>query len=97
MARIKLGLYCPGCLPGYHLPYVGAVARGLFARHGLDVEIHEPAPGSANVELVSSGALDFCITSVAHFLRARHLKPAVEARFVAVIVQRWAISQTVSA
>lgn len=97
MTRIKLGLYCPGCLPGYHLPYVGGAQRGLFARHGIEVEILEPAPGPANVERVSSGALDFCITSVAHLLNAKNRTPALKARFVASIVQRSPIGGLVAA
>jgi hypothetical protein len=63
------------------------VASGLFAKHGLEVEILEPAPGPANVERVASGAVDFCLTSVSHFLRAQQRRPQA-ARFVSVVVQR---------
>lgn len=79
-------MYCPSCLPGYHLPYLGAAANGLFASHGFEVEISEPVGGPENVVRVAEGALDFCLTSVSHFLRAG--RDARGARFAAMIVQR---------
>jgi ABC-type nitrate/sulfonate/bicarbonate transport system substrate-binding protein len=72
------------------------VASGLFADYGLDVEILEPAPGPANVERVASGAVEFCLTSVSHFLRAQERRP-LAARFVAVVVQRSPMAGFVSA
>ncbi len=51
------------------------------------MEIQEPVGGPENVARVSQGALDFCLTSVSHFLRAGQAGP-LEARFVAIIVQR---------
>jgi len=74
-------------LPGYHLPYLGGVANGLFAEYGLDVEILEPAPGPANVERVAKGGAEFCLTSVSHFLRAQQRRP-LAARYIAAVVQR---------
>jgi ABC-type nitrate/sulfonate/bicarbonate transport system substrate-binding protein len=53
----------------------------------LDVEILEPAGGPANVARVASGATEFCLTSVSHFLKAQK-RQRLPARFVAVVVQR---------
>jgi putative hydroxymethylpyrimidine transport system substrate-binding protein len=75
-------------MPGYHLPYIGAAASGLFAEHGLDVELLEPAEGPENVKRVAAGGAEFCLTSVAHYLKARYEAGDLAARFVAVVVQR---------
>jgi ABC-type nitrate/sulfonate/bicarbonate transport system substrate-binding protein len=66
---------------------VGGAANGLFAEYGLDIEILEPAGGPANVARVASGATDFCLTSVSHFLKAQK-QVRLPARFVAMVVQR---------
>ena len=72
------------------------MASGLFAEYGLNVELVEPAPGPENVERVASGAVDFCLTSVSHFLHAQHHRP-LPARFVGVVVQRSPIAGLVAA
>ncbi len=56
----------------------------------------EPAPGPENVEQEASGAFDFCLTSVSHFLHAQQRRP-LPARFVAVVVQRSPIAGLVAA
>lgn len=64
------------------------MASGLFADHGLDVEVLEPAPGPENVVRVAEGGAEFCLTSVSHYLTARARAGDLGARFAAVIVQR---------
>lgn len=88
MDDVRLSFYCPGCLPGYHLPYLAAAEDGLFAGFDLDVELQEPAPGPANVHRVGAGGSDFCLTSVGHYLTARAQDDQVGARYVGVVVQR---------
>lgn len=61
---------------------------GLFDRHGLSVELMEPAPGPENVVRVAEGGADLCLTSVDHYLGARNAHPALAARFVAMVTQR---------
>lgn len=77
------------------------MANGLFAQFGLDVEILEPAPGPANVARVASGATEFCLTSVSHFMKAQRLKVQKEeslpARFVGIVVQRSPMAAMVAA
>lgn len=73
------------------------MANGLFAEHGLDVEIMEPAPGPANVRRVAAGGSELCLTSVAHYLTARQQAGPLAARFVAVVVQRSPLSGIVAA
>ncbi len=75
-------------MPGFHLPYFGAVDAGVFQRHGLEVEILDPEPGPANVHRVASRGADFCLTSVNHFLRAWDEQPGVAVRFVFMLAQR---------
>ena len=95
--HIRLSLYCPGCLPGYHLPYLAGAGEGLFAEHGLEVEILEPAPGPENVRRVAEGGSDFCLTSVAHYLNARRRWGDLAARYAAVVVQRSPMAALVAA
>jgi NitT/TauT family transport system substrate-binding protein len=75
-------------MPGYHLPYFAAVDAGVFRRHGLDVEILEPAPGPANALRVAAGGADLCLTSVVYYLRAWQEAGPLAARFVMVLAQR---------
>jgi ABC-type nitrate/sulfonate/bicarbonate transport system substrate-binding protein len=89
--RVRLSLFCPSCLPGYHLPFFTAVTRGVFADHDLVVDILDPPPppGTANTHRVAGGGADFGLTGVTYFLLA--LKEAgdrLPARFVSVIHQR---------
>jgi ABC-type nitrate/sulfonate/bicarbonate transport system substrate-binding protein len=62
----------------------------------LDVEILEPAPGPANVERVAAGGVEFCLTSVSHFLRAQRSR-RLPARFVAIVAQRSPMAAMVGA
>lgn len=79
-------------MPGYHLPYFTAAANGIYARHGLDVELVEPFPGPENVRAVALGRYDFCLTSVAHFLHAKANDAAVPAKFVFMVARRTHLS-----
>jgi len=62
--------------------------NGLFADHGVDVEILDPTGGPDNVVRVGSGDSDFALTSVQHYLSARATSGDIAARFVAMVVQR---------
>src|SRR5258707_12027939 len=85
-------------MPGYHLPYVGGVASGVFAQLGIDVDVADPDPGGPETILqVAAGGAEFCLTSVAHYMRARAQSPDLGARFVAVIGQRSPMSAIVRA
>ena len=75
-------------MPGYHLPYFTAAATGIYERHGISVEIVDPAPGPANARAVAYGRYDFCLTSVAHFLHARADEPELPAKFVFMVARR---------
>lgn len=75
-------------MPGYHLPYFAAVAAGIYDRHGIDVEIVDPQPGPDNVRAVAERRYDACLTSVAHFLRAKDQDPEIDARFVFAVARR---------
>src|SRR5919204_591688 len=75
-------------MPGYHLPYFTAAANGLYAAHGLDVEIVDPEPGPENTRAVALGTYDACLTSVAYFLRAKAADPALPAKFVFMVARR---------
>lgn len=88
MRTTKLTFYCTTCLPGYHLPYLAAASNGLFAEHGLEVELRDPDGGPENVRRVAEGDVDFCLTRVAHYLRATEQYGRLRARFVAIVVQR---------
>jgi ABC-type nitrate/sulfonate/bicarbonate transport system substrate-binding protein len=70
------------------MPYIRAATEGLFERHGLHVELLEPAPRVANILRVADGGADFCLTSVAYFVKACAARSTVPARFVAAITQR---------
>jgi ABC-type nitrate/sulfonate/bicarbonate transport system substrate-binding protein len=52
------------------------------------VELLEPAAGPENVRRVAAGGSEFCLTSVAHYLRARAQWGDLPARYAAVVVQR---------
>jgi ABC-type nitrate/sulfonate/bicarbonate transport system substrate-binding protein len=85
---VRLALYCTGCMPGYHLPCFAGITQGIFRRHGLDVEIVDPEPGPDNILAVDARRYDLCLTSVAHFLNAKRLQPAIEPRFVFMVARR---------
>lgn len=88
MDSVRLSFYCPGCEPGYHMPYIRAAAEGLFERHGLRVELLEPAPRVENILRVADGGADFCLTSVAYVVKALSVRGRIPARFVAPVTQR---------
>lgn len=71
--------------------------NGLFAEHGVDVEILDPSGGPDNVVRVGSGDSDFALTSVQHYLSARAAHGDIPARFVAMVVQRSPIGALVPA
>lgn len=75
-------------MPGYHLPYFTAAATRIYARHGLEVEIVDPFPGPDNIRAVAAGRYDFCLTSVAHFLRAKRDDHELRAKFVFMVARR---------
>ena len=84
-------------MPAYHLPYIAGVANGLFAEHGLNIEVLEPADGPANVLRVADGGSDACLTSVSYYLEARTFRQSVPARFCAVVMRRHPIAALVAA
>lgn len=97
---VRFGMYCLGCLPGFHLPFLGgAAAGGLFAEHGFDVEMLEPPPGGGvdSVIRTADGGTDFCLTSVGYYLMARARVPGLSARFIAVVGRRSPIAGLVAA
>ena len=71
--------------------------NGLFAEHGVDVEILDPSGGPDNVVRVGEGESDFALTSVQHYLSARARHGDIPARFVAMVVQRSPIGALVPA
>ncbi|MDQ6806603.1 MAG: ABC transporter substrate-binding protein [Actinomycetota bacterium] len=85
---VRLAMYCTGCMPGYHLPCFAGITQGIFRRHGLDIEIVDPEPGPENILAVEAGHYDLCLTSVAHFLNAKRLEPAIASRFVFMVARR---------
>jgi NitT/TauT family transport system substrate-binding protein len=86
--RIRLALYSPGCLPGYHLPYYAAAASGVFDRRGLEVELVDPEPGPENARAVAAGRNHACLTSTTHYLKARATDPALDAAFVFMVARK---------
>lgn len=75
-------------MPGYHLPLFAAAATGIWQRHGLDVELVEPFPGPDNAKAVAAGRYHACLTSVAHFLRAKRDDPDLRAKFIFMVARR---------
>jgi ABC-type nitrate/sulfonate/bicarbonate transport system substrate-binding protein len=63
----------------------------------LDVEFLDPDPGPENVHAVAAGRYDLCVTSVAHFLRAKADDPELGARFVFMVARRPHLSAFVRA
>ena len=71
------------------MPYLRAARDGLFERHGLAVDLLEPADsGVDNITRVADGGADFTLTSVAYFVKASAQRSDLAARFAAVITQR---------
>lgn len=98
--RVRLSLFCPACLPGYHLPFFTGVATGVFADHDLIVDILDPPPppGSTNTHRVAEGGAEFGLTGVSYFLFAqKEAGERLPARFVSVIHQRSPLGAIVAA
>lgn len=85
--RLRLAMYCTGCIPGYQLPCFAGMTQDIFRGHGLRVELVDPEPGPVNVHAVAAGRQDLCLTSVAHFLNARAEDPDLGARFVFMVAR----------
>lgn len=87
-------------MPGYHLPFFAAAANGLFAGHGLDVEILDPPPGpDMNIShRVAAAGADFSLTGVTYHLFAlRDAGGRLAARFVSVLQPRAGLAAVVPA
>jgi len=101
LRNVRLSMWAPSCLPGYHLPFFAAGAAGIFAEHGLQVELVDPLPGPDNVRRVAEGRADFCLTNVNYYLAASsNVTPRLgplPARFVMVIQQRSTLAALVRA
>lgn len=52
------------------------------------MRLRDPDPGPDNVRAVAAGRYDFCLTSAAHFLRAKATDPDLGARFVFMVSRR---------
>src|SRR5919201_1807549 len=74
-------------MPGYHLPLFAAAVYGMWQRRGLYVDVVDPYPGPANARAAAMARYDACLTSVAHFLRAKTEDPELDARFVTMVAQ----------
>jgi putative hydroxymethylpyrimidine transport system substrate-binding protein len=69
-SREKLTLLLDWFVNPNHAPIVIAQQRGLFAKHGLDVEIVEPSDPSAPPRLIAAGQGDIGISYQPSFTRA---------------------------
>jgi putative hydroxymethylpyrimidine transport system substrate-binding protein len=68
--REKLTLLLDWFVNPNHAPIVIAQQRGLFAKHGLEVEVIEPSDPSAPPRLVAAGQGDIAISYQPSFTRA---------------------------
>jgi putative hydroxymethylpyrimidine transport system substrate-binding protein len=68
--RVKLTLLLDWFVNPNHAPIVVAQQRGLFAKHGLDVEIIEPSDPSAPPRLIAAGQGDIAVSYQPSFTRA---------------------------
>ncbi len=68
--RDKLTLLLDWFVNPDHAPILVAKERGIFARHGLDVELVEPSDPSAPPRLVAAGQGDIAISYQPSFTRA---------------------------
>jgi putative hydroxymethylpyrimidine transport system substrate-binding protein len=69
-SREKLTLLLDWFVNPNHAPIVIAQQRGLFAKHGLDVEIIEPSDPSAPPRLIAAGQGDIGVSYQPSFTRA---------------------------
>jgi hypothetical protein len=79
--------WCPRAVTGMHLWICAAQEAGLFAEHGLDVEVVASAVDAPAA--VAAGDADFALTSAVHLLGAQaRLGGRLPVRFVAMFHQR---------
>lgn len=71
-----------------HLPFFAAVADGLFADHGLDVELVASAPGAERVKLLAEGAGDFLLTASLYHVQALAAHGPLPVRAVGALHRR---------
>jgi NitT/TauT family transport system substrate-binding protein len=93
--KIRLLLWSAACLPGVHLPFFAAVEDGLFAEHGLDVELVESAPGAERVRLLADGAGDLLLTATLYHQQALAEPSVLPVRAVGVLHQRSSLAAVV--
>lgn len=87
MDRLSLIPSCTCCLSGYHLPlWVGL--DGIFAAHGLQVDVAESPGRLQSLLSVAGGEDDCCLASVRNFLEARHAHPDLPVRYVFMVSRR---------
>ncbi|HTN23442.1 MAG TPA: ABC transporter substrate-binding protein [Solirubrobacteraceae bacterium] len=86
--RLSMAMYCTGCIPGYQLPCFAGETEDIFRRHALSIEILDPLPQAENIIAVAEGRNDLCLTSVAHFVKARAEDPELGARFVFMVARQ---------
>ena len=80
-----------------HLPFFAAVADGLFAEHGLDVELVESAPGAERVRMLAGGAGDFLLTATLYHLQALAEDGTLPVRAVGLLHRRSPVAALVRA
>ena len=80
-----------------HLPFFAAVADGLFAEHGLDVELVQSAPGAERVKLLAGGAGDFLLTATLYHHQALAEAGSLPVRAVGVLHHRSPVAALVAA
>lgn len=78
-----------------HLPFFAAAADGLFAEHGLEVELVESAAGFQRVKQLAEGAGDFLLTATLYHLQAIAESGPLPVGAVAAIHQRSPIAAVV--
>jgi len=86
--HLSIAMHCTGCIPGYQLPCFAGETEDIFQRHALSIEILDPLPQAENIIAVAEGRNDLCLTSVAHFVKARAEDPQLGARFVFMVARQ---------
>lgn len=101
MDATRLMCWCRSCVSGLHLPAYAATECGLFARHGLDVELVECVPAAnrslsgyaVTLQALADGVADFALSSVAYLLAGQTQSDGrLGSRFASVFHQRNPIS-----
>lgn len=93
--NLRLLLWSAACLPGVHLPFFAAVEDGLFAEHGLDVDLVESAPGPERVRMLAGGAGDLLLTATLYHQQALAEPSILPVRAVGVLHQRSSLAAIV--